>query len=202
MKVLFKNAAIYENGNLRASDVLFDGSSLSAFSGDISSVDRIFNNLLIIPGLCDVHVHLREPGFSYKETVETGTLAAAHGGYTAVLAMPNLSPTPDSVENLRQELDIIEHDAKIAVLPYGTITVGEIGKTVADLEGMAKDAVAFTDDGKGVQAHLRSQLIGRSETIAVIDGTPDLGSFGHVFLIDFDTTRQRQRRLRLTVMGE
>ena len=151
MKVLFKNASIYENGNLRASDVLFDGSSLSAFSGDISSVDRIFNNLLIIPGLCDVHVHLREPGFSYKETVETGTLAAAHGGYTAVLAMPNLSPTPDSVENLRQELDIIERDAKIAVLPYGTITVGEIGKTVADLEGMAKDAVAFTDDGKGVQ---------------------------------------------------
>ena len=151
MKVLFKNAAIYENGKLRASDVLFDGSSLSAFSGDISSVDRIFNNLLIIPGLCDVHVHLREPGFSYKETVATGTLAAAHGGYTAVLAMPNLSPTPDSVENLRQELDIIERDAKIAVLPYGTITVGEVGKTVADLEGMAKDAIAFTDDGKGVQ---------------------------------------------------
>ena len=151
MKVLFKNAAIYENGNLRMSDVLFDGSTLSAFSGDISSVDRIFNNLLIIPGLCDVHVHLREPGFSYKETVATGTLAAAHGGYTAVLAMPNLSPTPDSVENLRQELDIIERDAKIAVLPYGTITVGEIGKTVADLEGMAKDAIAFTDDGKGVQ---------------------------------------------------
>ena len=151
MKVLFKNAAIYENGNLRASDVLFDGSSLSAFSGDISSVDRIFNNLLIIPGLCDVHVHLREPGFSYKETVATGTLAAAHGGYTAVLAMPNLSPTPDSVESLKQELDIIERDAKIAVLPYGTITVGEIGKTVADLEGMAKDAIAFTDDGKGVQ---------------------------------------------------
>ena len=151
MKVLFKNAAIYENGNLRASDVLFDGSSLSAFTGDISSVDRIFNNLLIIPGLCDVHVHLREPGFSYKETVATGTLAAAHGGYTAVLAMPNLSPTPDSVENLKLELDIIERDARIAVLPYGTITVGEIGKTVADLEGMAKDAVAFTDDGKGVQ---------------------------------------------------
>ena len=151
MKVLFKNAAIYENGNLRASDMLFDGSSLSAFSGDISSVDRVFNNLLIIPGLCDVHVHLREPGFSYKETVETGTLAAAHGGYTAVLAMPNLSPTPDSVENLKLELDIIERDAKIAVLPYGTITVGEVGKTVADLEGMAKDAVAFTDDGKGVQ---------------------------------------------------
>ena len=151
MKVLFKNAAIYENGNLRASDVLFDGSTLSAFTGDISSVDRIFNNLLIIPGLCDVHVHLREPGFSYKETVATGTLAAAHGGYTAVLAMPNLSPTPDSVENLRQELDIIERDAKIAVLPYGTITVGEVGKTVADLEGMAKDAIAFTDDGKGVQ---------------------------------------------------
>ena len=151
MKVLFKNAAIYENGNLRASDVLFDGSSLSAFSGDISSVDRIFNNLLIIPGLCDVHVHLREPGFSYKETVATGTLAAAHGGYTAVLAMPNLSPTPDSVESLKQELDIIERDAKIAVLPYGTITVGEVGTTVADLEGMAKDAIAFTDDGKGVQ---------------------------------------------------
>ena len=166
MKVLFKNAAIYENGNLRASDVLFDGSSLSAFSGDISSVDRIFNNLLIIPGLCDVHVHLREPGFSYKETVETGTLAAAHGGYTAVLAMPNLSPTPDSVENLKLELDIIERDARIAVLPYGTITVGEVGRTVADLEGMAKDAVAFTDDGKGVQdARIMTEAMERAKAL-------------------------------------
>ncbi len=152
MKVLFRGANVYECGKIKKADMLFDGASVSLFSGDISAVDAVFDNILILPGFCDVHVHLREPGFSYKETIASGTLAAAHGGYTAVCSMPNLSPTPDSKENLKKQLDIIERDAKIAVFPYGTITVGEVGKEISDLEGMADDVIAFSDDGKGVQS--------------------------------------------------
>ncbi len=98
-----------------------------------------------------MHVHLREPGFSYKETIRTGTLAAAHGGYTAVCAMPNLNPVPDSMETLQMELDAIQKDAVIRVLPYGAITKGEQGRELADLDAMAPYVVAFSDDGKGVQ---------------------------------------------------
>ena len=94
-------------------------------------------DIVVIPGFCDVHVHFREPGFSYKETVKTGSLAAAHGGYTTVCTMPNLNPVPDSVENLGLQLDIIKKDALIEVLPYGAITVGEMGEKLADLGGMA-----------------------------------------------------------------
>ena len=91
----------------------------------------------VFPGFCDVHVHFREPGFSYKETIRSGSLAAARGGYTAVCTMPNLNPVPDSLENLRPELDAIEKDAVVRVLPYGAITRGEKGETLADLEAMA-----------------------------------------------------------------
>ncbi len=143
---------MYNGSKVKTSDMVFDGASLSIFDGDMSAVDCVFDNILILPGFCDVHVHLREPGFSYKETIESGTLAAARGGYTAVCAMPNLSPTPDSPENLKIQLDIIERDAKIAVYPYGTITVGEAGDVLSDLEGMASDVIAFSDDGKGVQS--------------------------------------------------
>lgn len=104
------------------------------------------------PGFCDVHVHFREPGFSYKETIKTGSMAAAAGGYTAVCTMPNLNPVPDSVENLKLQLDIINKDAAIAVYPYAAITVGELGEKLADMEGMAPQAIAFSDDGKGVQS--------------------------------------------------
>ena len=105
----------------------------------------------VFPGFCDVHVHFREPGFSYKETMATGSLASAKGGYTDVCTMPNLNPVPDSIENLKQQLDIIGKDAVIGVHPYGAITVGEKGEQIADLEGMAKDVIAFSDDGRGVQ---------------------------------------------------
>ena len=105
----------------------------------------------VFPGFCDVHVHFREPGVSYKETIATGSRAAARGGYTAVCTMPNLNPVPDSVEHLRQQLDIIEKDACIHVYPYGAITVGEKGEILADLEGMAPDVIGFSDDGRGVQ---------------------------------------------------
>ena len=105
----------------------------------------------VFPGFCDVHVHFREPGFSYKETMATGSLASARGGYTDVCTMPNLNPVPDSVESLKLQLDIIRKDAVIGVHPYGAITVGEKGEKLADLEGVAKDVIAFSDDGRGVQ---------------------------------------------------
>ena len=104
------------------------------------------------PGFCDVHVHFREPGFSYKETIATGSQASAAGGYTAVCTMPNLNPVPDSVENLELQLKLIEDGACIHVYPYGAITVGEKGETMADLEGMAPNVIGFSDDGRGVQS--------------------------------------------------
>ena len=110
------------------------------------------SSYVVFPGFCDVHVHFREPGFSYKETIETGTLAAAKGGYTACLTMPNLNPVPDSVENLKKQTDIIKENADIRVIPYGAITVEEKGETLSDMEGMAKDIAAFSDDGRGVQS--------------------------------------------------
>ena len=105
----------------------------------------------LFPGFCDVHVHLREPGFSYKETIETGTQAAARGGYTDVCTMPNLNPVPDDTETLKVQLDIIERAARINVYPYGAITRGERGEELADLEAMAPKVIAFSDDGHGVQ---------------------------------------------------
>ena len=114
----------------------------------------------LFPGFCDVHVHFREPGFSYKETILTGSRAAVRGGYTAVCAMPNLNPVPDSTEHLQQELNLIRDSAVIRVYPYGAITVGERGEQLADLEGLSRDVVAFSDDGKGVQSEsmMRSLL--------------------------------------------
>ena len=106
----------------------------------------------VFPGFCDVHVHFREPGFSYKETMETGSAAAAHGGYTAVCTMPNLKPVPDSPEHLRAQTDRIREGACIHVYPYGAITEGQMGKVLADMEGMADNAIAFSDDGRGVQS--------------------------------------------------
>ena len=110
------------------------------------------DNIVVFPGFCDVHVHFREPGFSYKETVKSGSRAAAHGGYTTVCTMPNLNPVPDSRENLAQQLDIIKRDASVEIIPYGAITVGEMGEVLADLAGMAPDVAGFSDDGRGVQS--------------------------------------------------
>ncbi len=106
----------------------------------------------ILPGFCDVHVHFREPGFSYKETIATGSKAAAHGGYTAVCTMPNLAPVSDSREHLKMQQDIIDRDACIHVYPYAAITVGQKGEQLADLAGMAGDCISFSDDGHGVQS--------------------------------------------------
>lgn len=106
---------------------------------------------VVFPGFCDVHVHFREPGFSYKETIHSGSLASARGGYTAVATMPNLNPVPDSAEHLFEQLRLIEDTACIHVYPYGAITVGEKGENLADLPAMAKDVLGFSDDGRGVQ---------------------------------------------------
>lgn len=110
------------------------------------------NNYFIFPGFCDVHVHFREPGFSYKETIYSGSRAAAHGGYTAVCTMPNLNPVPDNLENLKKQLNIIENDAVIDVYPYASITVGQNGLEISDMEGMSNNCIAFSDDGRGVQS--------------------------------------------------
>ena len=117
--------------------------------GGLSPV--ISKRYIIVPGLCDVHVHFREPGFSYKETIASGSAAAAHGGYTAVCTMPNLDPVPDSAEHLQVQLDAIKRGAAIKVLPYGAITVGEKGEKLADMEAISDKVCAFSDDGKGVQ---------------------------------------------------
>lgn len=139
-------------------------SSLSA--PGLSGFDS--SEYVIFPGFCDVHVHFREPGFSYKETIATGNRAAARGGYTAVCTMPNLNPVPDSVENLRVQRRLIEETACIHVYPYGAITIGEQGEALSDLEGMAPDVVGFSDDGRGVQsddmmrqAMLRAKALGK-----------------------------------------
>ena len=124
-----------------------------------------FNNsdYFIFPGFCDVHVHFREPGFSYKETILSGSKAAAHGGYTDVCTMPNLNPVSDSKEHLQQQLDIIERDACIGVHPYGAITIGEKGEELSDMKAMADKVIAFSDDGKGVQ---RDEMMTRAMGIA------------------------------------
>ncbi len=116
-----------------------------------SSVLLDFERYTVLPGFCDVHVHFREPGFSYKETIKTGSMAAARGGYTAVCTMPNLNPVPDSPEHLKMQTDLIDRDAVISVYPYASITKGEMGKELVDMESLG-DAVAFSDDGRGVQS--------------------------------------------------
>lgn len=110
------------------------------------------HNCLILPGLVDVHVHLRVPGYFYKEDMHSGTLAAAHGGYTDICAMPNLNPVPDSVQHLDEELSLIKSDAMVRVHPYGAVTVGEMGERLSDMDGMNGNVVAFSDDGRGVQS--------------------------------------------------
>jgi dihydroorotase len=137
-----------------------DCSMLSFAFDELNSSDIVLPSIgsfdidgnVLLPGFCDVHVHFREPGFSYKETIATGSAAAAHGGYTAVCTMPNLAPVPDCYENLKKQTDIIEKDARINVYPYASITVGQRGEKLSDMESMSGAAIAFSDDGRGVQS--------------------------------------------------
>ena len=155
MSLLLKGGTVYTGDGFVNADVLVDEGRIVSVSPSISQEGASVIELqdqLIVPGFVDVHVHLRQPGFSYKETIYSGTSAAAAGGYTAVCAMPNLKPVPDSVEHLEEELSAIRKDAKVHVYPYGAITVGQRGETMADLVGMAKDVCGFSDDGRGVQS--------------------------------------------------
>ncbi len=149
MKYVYKNSKIYtSSGSFETADFSF-----FRFSDDQSSEAVVLDGSRyhIFPGFADVHVHLREPGFSYKETIASGTRAAAKGGYTCVCSMPNVNPTPDSPEHLEEQLRLIRAGAAVRVVPYGTITVGEMGDTLADLDGMAPHVAGFSDDGRGVQ---------------------------------------------------
>ena len=155
MSYILSNATVYVGGALKRADVLVSGGHVSMVAPGLSSQGAQIIDLkgkFIFPGFVDVHVHLREPGFSYKETIKTGTAAAARGGYTAVCAMPNLSPVPDCPENLQAELNIISKDALISVYPYGAITRGEEGFELSDMEGLSPHVAAFSDDGRGVQS--------------------------------------------------
>ena len=144
----------------------------NAFFAEVSSAEEgfvsDFSKYAVFPGFCDVHVHFREPGFSYKETIKSGSMASAKGGYTSVCTMPNLNPVPDSLEHLKEQTDIIERDAVIEVLPYAAITIGEKGEELVDMEALAEKVIAFSDDGRGVQseemmreAMLRAKALGK-----------------------------------------
>lgn len=144
MSLRILNSKLYKNGVFKQIDRL----EIKASGKDIE-----YNNCLIIPGLADVHVHLREPGYSYKETIKSGTLAGACGGYTALCSMPNLIPCPDCLENLKVQTDIIEKDALVAVLPYGSISVGREGTELSNFAELAPYVVAFSDDGSGTESN-------------------------------------------------
>lgn len=153
MLQVFKNATVLTGDGLKKTDIYVDnGIIVSIGSGDCVGAEIFdFDNCYILPGFADVHVHLREPGFSYKETIKSGTAACARGGYTDVCSMPNLNPVPDTPQHLQEQLDIIERDALIRVHPYGAITLEQKGEALTDFDALSKKAVAFSDDGRGVQ---------------------------------------------------
>lgn len=151
--MILNNAFVYRNGRMEQQNYELKVGGVGFLSD--------FNKLCIFPAFCDVHVHFREPGFSYKETIRTGSLAASRGGYTDVCTMPNLNPVPDSAENIKEQIKIIERDAAVRVHPYAAITIGEKGETLTDMKALAPYCAAFSDDGKGVQseAMMRSAML-------------------------------------------
>ena len=155
MRYLLTGGSVFSGAGFQLLDVAICDGRIVSISPSLSregfEVIQL-NDCLLVPGFVDVHVHLREPGFSYKETIRTGTLAAAAGGYTQILPMPNLNPVPDCLESLEAQLAIIRRDAVVHVLPYGAITRGEQGGELADLAAMAPYVAGFSDDGRGVQA--------------------------------------------------
>ena len=152
MSFVLKNAQVYFENCFKKLDILIDGGVVADVSPSIDFSDTIdCSNYYIFPGFADVHVHLREPGFSYKETIKTGSMACARGGYTSVCTMPNLNPVPDSYETLKVQLDIIARDSVIKIHPFGSITVGELGKELSAFEEISDFVAGFSDDGRGVQ---------------------------------------------------
>ncbi len=173
------------------------------------------SSVVKLPGFIDVHVHLREPGFSYKETVASGTAAAAAGGYTAVCCMPNLSPATDSVQNLKNLNNIIRRTANVRVYPYATITVGEKGERLTDFAALkAEGAIAFSDDGKGVQSEdmmLEAMRLAKQNGVMIVAHCEDNSllhggyihdgeyarAHGHVGISSESEWRQIERDLKL-----
>jgi dihydroorotase len=156
METVYRGMTAYRQGAFNSKDLLVIDGLFAEFSRfrerDPLRKTIQLSDLYVFPGFVDVHVHLREPGFSYKETIKTGTLAAARGGFTHICAMPNLDPVPDSAKNLKRELDLIKDGALVRVYPYGAITAGELGKRLSAMEEIAGKVVAFSDDGRGVQS--------------------------------------------------
>ncbi len=154
MNIKLKDCHIYRNGRFEIADM----SSLNERMGSVAENQNgaepflQFSNAYIFPGFADVHVHFRQPGFSYKETISSGSRAAARGGYTQVCTMPNLSPVPDTAEHLEQQLELIRRDAVIRVTPYGSITMEQAGRELSQMEAMAPFVAGFSDDGRGVQS--------------------------------------------------
>ena len=150
-----RHARVYRPSGFEKGDILIRNGRIERIAPQIPPMEGVtesdMSGCCIVPGLVDVHVHLREPGFSCKETIRTGTLAAAHGGFTTVCAMPNLNPVPDTLEHLETQLEIIRRDAVIHVLPYGAITMAEEGRELSDMAAMAPFVAGFSDDGRGVQ---------------------------------------------------
>lgn len=185
MKQVISGAYIYLNNRLTKADMLLHDGLISDISPAVDCSECTvldFNNCVVFPGLIDVHVHLREPGFSFKETIAGGTAAAAAGGYTTVCAMPNLDPAPDSMETLEKQLDIIRRDALVNVIPYGTITARRAGGQLSDMDAMADYVAGFSDDGSGIQtaevmheAMLKAKSLGKiiaahCEDIGMVNG--------------------------------
>ena len=183
MTTAYKGAKVWTGIGFVEVDFSVENGVFAEIGSLTKAADRevSLSGLFVFPGFADVHVHFREPGFSYKETIRTGSMAAAAGGYTAVCTMPNLSPAPDSAETLAQQLAIIENDACIKVVPYGTITKERAGREIADLASMAENVVGFSDDGTGVndpallkEAMLEAARLGKiiaahSEDTSLID---------------------------------
>ncbi len=157
MEFTFKNAHIYNNGVFETKDYTAKLNDTDPSAGILSA----FNNICVLPAFCDVHVHFREPGFFYKETIRTGSLSAARGGYTDVCTMPNLKPVPDSVDKIKEQLRIIDDTAVIRIHPYAAITKGEMGQELVDFDALSPYCIAFSDDGRGVQseAMMRSAML-------------------------------------------
>ena len=190
MKLILKGGNVYRNGTLCPLDIMIEDSFIKEIAENIdgNGADEVIDirGLAVFPGFSDVHVHLREPGFLSKESIASGTRAAARGGYTNVCSMPNLNPCPDTLEHLRVQLDAIEKDALINVVPYGTITMGEKGDELSEMEAMAPYIAAFSDDGKGVQADgmmeaamLRAKALGKLIAAHCEDNTLLRGGYIH-----------------------
>ena len=156
MEILLKGGAILNGSGTVTGDILVRDGKIAAVGTDIAAPAGAevmdVTGLTVVPAFADIHVHFREPGFTYKETIRTGSMAAARGGYTAVCAMPNLNPVPDSPETLAVEQAAIDRDAVIDVLPYCSITKGRKGLELVDFKALKDKCIAFSDDGSGVQS--------------------------------------------------